>query len=961
MQLYKHLILLCTICLFCAACEKSHTPSADSPADAESTVEFESAMTGALSAFAEYQIVRPDVQHDWEVSSGIKVRKWFSEHGIALTLTTDWVDRGMTIPTDTREILIGATNRPESEKYTGTLLYGDYVCAKIGNRYVITGGSAESTIAAVDWFIDNVVSGNGTYTTGADFEYLHTVDYPLASLTIGNTPVSEMTIQFPTENPPLSGAASWLQDYLLENAGVQLEIKDYRTAGYRPKNAFLFVLDEDINGYEIAVDTAQGDLCIYASDVTNACVGLDVLYKTLSTLDDKSVKEDTVMQKGKATFRTLDYYMAHGMGDKGGRGTRENPFFTMEEVLVAITTAAEKEPAEITIHLDGGMYLLSEPISLIQNELSPHFPVRLRFVCTDSVPATFAAWIPITGFRETTVNGVPAWEADIPIVRGKMLDAHQFFTTDGTRLNRPRFPADGTELYPVGVPGLEDPFHHQWNEGANAMIYGEGDIPTLSRIDDIQVCMFHYWDDERLSISSIDESTRTITFTTTTGKALRESGTGKGAAYYLDNVYESLGKNPGEVYADRTSGKLYYVPRDGETIEHFTLFASDFEQLLYISGMDGTEDSPTVIFENIAFVGSDWKTTARRSSQAANDIPAAINLHMSSYITFQDCIFAHIGNNAVKLHTALSHITFDHCVLRDIGGGGIQIAGVNADHDNPDANLATVPHDIVIRDCLIESYGRVHRNGVGILARYLYNSEISHNEIHDGYYTAISVGWSWGYAPHATRNVLVEKNHLYDIGKGILSDMGGIYTLGLQPGTVLRGNLIHDIHSRQYGGWGIYPDEGSTGILIEDNICYNFTEQPFHQHYGKDNIVRNNIFAFGDGGAFTITRKEDHNSLTLSGNILVTRGSPIYAKAPQEYHFTDKGNLVWNYDGSPYCGNNISAADVQNAGYFRDVVIDDPCFADPDNGDFTLPSASPAITALGFTPIDISDVGIRAR
>ena len=959
MKPVKHLILLLALCLFCAACEKSPVPKTDPATDTTAAVETESAAPDTLSAFAEYQIVRPDVQHDWEVSSGVQVRKWFSEHGLTVDLTTDWVGRDEAVPEGTKEILIGGTNRPESEKYAGTLLYSDYVCAKIGARYVMTGGSPESTIAAVNWFIDNVLSADGAYVSGEDFEYLYKADYQLAALTVGGTPVAEMTIQYPTENAVFYGSATWLQEYLLENAGVELSVKDYRTAGYRPENAFVFVADDTADGYRIGMDTENNDLCITAKDVTNANIGLTTLYDFLNTLENTSIEEDTIMLEGKATFRTLDYYMTTGAGDKGGTGTREDPFFTMEEVLAAITEAAGHDPVEITVHIDGGMYLLSEPIQLVQNELSPHFETHLRFVCEDETPATFAAWVPVTGFRETTVNGAVAWEADIPTVRGEKLDAHQFFTADGTRLNRPRYPADGTELYPVGVPGVDDPFNQPYNEGANAMIYGDGDIPTLSRIGDIQVCMFHYWDDERLSIASIDESTRTITFTTTTGKALQESGTGKGAAYYLDNVYESLGKNPGEVYADRETGKLYYIPREGETIDNFTLYASDFDELLFIAGIDGTEESPAVVFENIAFVGSDWKTTARQSGQAANDIRAAINIRMSSYITFRNCTFAHIGNNAICLHNALEHITFDHCVLRDIGGGGIQIAGVNADHDQPDANLTLVPHDIVIRDCLIESYGRVHRNGVGILARYLYDSEISHNEIHDGYYTAISVGWSWGYAPHATRNVLVEKNHLYNIGQGLLSDMGGIYTLGLQPGTVLRGNLIHDIRSRQYGGWGIYPDEGSTGILIENNICYNFTEQPFHQHYGQDNIVRNNIFAFGDGGAFTITRKEEHNSLTLTGNILVTHGRPIYAKAPQEYNFVDKDNLVWNYDGKPYCGNGISVAEVQRLGYFNDVLIADPLFADPDNGDFTLDPASPAITELGFAPIDMSDVGIR--
>ena len=92
-------------------------------------------------------------------------------------------------------------------------------------------------------------------------------------------------------------------------------------------------------------------------------------------------------------------------------------------------------------------------------------------------------------------------------------------------------------------------------------------------------------------------------------------------------------------------------------------------------------------------------------------------------------------------------------------------------------------------------------SAVGILSMHSFGNTLSHNHIYDLYYTGISCGWVWGYADSVSKNNRIEKNHIHDLGHGLLSDMGGIYTLGVQPGTVLRGNLIHDVEKANYGGW----------------------------------------------------------------------------------------------------------------------------------------------------------------
>jgi parallel beta-helix repeat protein len=185
----------------------------------------------------------------------------------------------------------------------------------------------------------------------------------------------------------------------------------------------------------------------------------------------------------------------------------------------------------------------------------------------------------------------------------------------------------------------------------------------------------------------------------------------------------------------------------------------------------------------------------------------------------------------------------------------------------------------------------------------------------------------------------------------ILSDMGFVYTLGVQPGTVIRNNYCHDAAHFEYGGWGIYLDEGSSHILVENNIVFRTTYGGFHQHYGRENIVRNNIFAFGRDAQMLRSRNEPHISYRFNRNIVYfSQGDDTLMGHMENGNFDFDKNVYWRTDGNNLIFDNKTLAEWQGAGHDRHSIVADPKFAAPEEGDFTIADGSPA-REVGFKPI----------
>jgi len=187
--------------------------------------------------------------------------------------------------------------------------------------------------------------------------------------------------------------------------------------------------------------------------------------------------------------------------------------------------------------------------------------------------------------------------------------------------------------------------------------------------------------------------------------------------------------------------------------------------------------------------------------------------------------------------------------------------------------------------------------------------------------------------------------------------MGGIYTLGPSQGTIISNNNIHDIYAYSYGAWGLYTDEGSTGILMENNLVYNCGSQAFHQHYGKDNIIRNNIFALNEKAQLAATKIEKHLSFSFTNNIVYFSTGNLTSNNWTKVNISSDYNCYWDTRTRNVAFDKLSFDAWQKLGKDQHSVVEDPMFIAPGSFNFGFKNLD-LCKKIGFKPFDYSLAGV---
>lgn len=667
-------------------------------------------------------------------------------------------------------------------------------------------------------------------------------------------------------------------------------------------------------------------------------------------------------------------------GSDSAAGSRDEPLATIREAL-NVLNRRRSEGAGGEVVLADGVYALDEPLVLTPADSgfedldrkwfpqTPIDPVVIR--ADDTAKPVVSGGRKISGFRQTRVNGVDAWVVDLPDVREGRWSFTQLWV-NGERRFRPRLPETGTFRIAERIETESTTGLHEQNaifKGDDRFRYAEGDLRSFRNIEEVEFVALHFWVASRVPIASVEERTRTVHLAHRTRMNLTDNHSQAPAPYYLENVFEAL-ERPGQWYLDRRKGLLYYIPRDGETLETTEVVAPVLDHLVRIEG-DARAGRPVrqVVLDGITFSHSEHVPDPeldRTNPQSSQHVVGALSMHHAWRCQIRNCTVEHVGSYGVEMVDGCMDVAVEQCRIRDLAAGGVKIFHSpktdEADPTGRDAREYRHCTRITVADCEISDGGHRWIQAVGVLVGRCSGVKVIHNHIHSLNYTGISIGWTWGYQPAAAFGNIIEWNHIHDIGRGVLSDMGGIYLLGQAQGTRVRFNLIHDVESRGYGGWGIYPDEGSTDLTIEYNVTYDTKFSGFHQHFGWNNLVRNNIFAFAREDSIACGRFEPHDSFIFVNNV-VAGPSPRflsggYNRANQDFHAVMDNNVYWCTGGEPLEFMGRSFDEWQAAGFDEHTVVADPKFADAEARDLRLAAESPAFD-LGFTEFSLDRVGPR--
>ena len=587
------------------------------------------------------------------------------------------------------------------------------------------------------------------------------------------------------------------------------------------------------------------------------------------------------------TTTSADFFVAPN-GSDSNPGTLSAPFLTIGKAQVAVRALNKNGRTNaIVVMLRGGVYAITQPLSFTTSD-SGTSGLEIFWVNYPGETPVVSGGERLTGWVQ---NG-STWTVNLP--SGTNYFEQMFY--NGHRRLRARAGATGNP--PVGAyyrvaatiysstatANCPDFVSGQGYECYDRFQYTPGDPVSASWVNlsppsgnpcgaapgskgypvgDIALYSFEQMGMSKMLINCVDTSNRIIYLTGPIRFDPVTSGFVPGHRYMIENAKDSL-TQPGQWFIDRhtTPWVLTYIANSGENPNNDNVIVPQSSQAMIASGLQ------YVTFQGLTFEHDNYTVPAAGYPYNRLDqmITSAVSCQNCQHVTFDSDTITETAGTGIDFTTTSSSSTSTENVLEnsaiyDVAAHGVRIGLLSANSDTP----TNLPHSNTVENNVIEGFGRTFAKAFGIAQGCNHDNLYTHNQIYDGYSGGINIGalnCPVAYAPSLDSNNVASFNLIYNLGQGVTNDFGCVYfntsPNGLMPpsGNQALNNVCHDVTDGSaldadgYGGQGIYIDNYTGLIDVENNLVYRMSGSTIAQTCGPQevagagNIIKNNILAF---------------------------------------------------------------------------------------------------------------------
>jgi len=551
-----------------------------------------------------------------------------------------------------------------------------------------------------------------------------------------------------------------------------------------------------------------------------------------------------------------DFYISP-KGNDTNSGTRQSPFRTVKRAQKAVL---QNFSEDCTIWFADGFYEMGKALVFTASEFGDRNS-KLVFKAEEKANPVISGGMLVNGWTKNK-NGL--YETNFDAEK-----APRELFIDGKRAVRARFPnSDYLRVKKVG------------DDRRTHFFFEKDDFPQPEKVNDVELVLLHDWSISRIGVKEIDFKQNKLTAVDSIGAKnpafFNLDHWEKNPRYFLENDLAFLDVDY-EWYLDAKINKIYLKLPENKLPKDLKIIVPISEGLVNIEGQKN-KAIKNIHFEGITFRHCAWQIPemgycgvqachfdSRPAAEGWTVVPAAIKAEWAENITFENCSFENLGTSGLWFSRACKSCSVSNSKFMDISGNGIMLGEGRDRLVNGKAWWQETPEDVAlgnaVENCEVTECGTQFYGAVGIWCGLTAETILKNNEVFNLPYSGISIGWMWSPVPTPCRNNVINGNHIHHI-LTVLSDGGGIYMLGLQPGSKLVNNHIHDvkINAGRAESNGMFLDEGTTDVVVANNLIYNIAKSPLRFHKATTNLVTENYLFCTDENPpirFNRTNEED--------------------------------------------------------------------------------------------------------